>query len=653
MTTGIDGLFADIRRSAIRTPAALALIAMSTGACGGGGNGGGNGGAAFPQSEIEAIADCNPADPATFDECGTLMVGLTDADGEFLSYTVDVLSLILEKADGAVVEVLPRRTRMDFAQYVDLTEFISVATVPPGVYTAVTIQLDYSNAEVLVEVADLAQESVVQDTDGNPLGVTSMRMELAQRDRLLVSRATTSLLTIDFDLDASHTVDVTTTPAVVVAEPFIVAEIDPVDFKQFRVRGRFQGANEEEMYYLVALRPFYDRVGDFGHLRVYVTEQSDCEIDEAEYSGVECLRALEAAGPGTLTVAHGTLQVADRMFTASFIVGGTSVPGNGMDAASGQVISRLDNELLVRGGTVLMTDALASFSRDDVRVTVGPNTKVYKTYRFDRPDLAIADRLLDVSAISVGQSVAVRGAVVENDESGIHIDATEGAVVMHVTHLNGIVNTVNPGQVDIDLYSLGGRRPGVYDFTCTGGCEPSTDADPDNYEISTGSMLLDAAATGQAASAWGFVNPFTGAPPDFEARTLVSFTAVRSSMAVGWGRTGTQAPFLMMDGNGLTLDNQNESIAGRHFIRKGPILIDFFTLDSATTIVPREIGPRLFVIKTTDSLQIYADFDEFVAALQLLLDGANSARTVFARGFYNPDTNIFDASKIFIHILEQ
>jgi len=626
---------------------ALFLMALALSACGGGA-----GGSVADVAEPQPIAQCNPADPATAGECGTLLIALTDADGDFLSYTVDVLSLTLEKSDGTVVEVLPGRTRVDFAQYVDLTEFISVATVPPGIYISGTIQMDYTNAEVFVEAGDLAKETVVVDADGNPLGITLLRIDLAERDQLVVNRATTSLLTIDFDLDASHTVDITPTPAIAVSEPFIVAELDPVDSKEIRVRGRYIEANEAEMYYVVALRPFYDKVGDFGRMRVYVTAETDCEINESEFSGVECLRALENAGQGTLTVAQGTLNVAERQFTAAMILGGTSVPGNGMDAVKGHVISRIDNELVVRGGTIIMTDAAGSFFRDDVTVTVGPNTKVYKSYRFDRPEIDIADRLLDISAISVGQKVTIRGSVTANDELGIHIDATEGAVVMHVTHLNGTVNAILPGQIDLELHSLGGRRPGIYNFTCTGGCEPTTDADPENYEVSTGSMLLDAAATGQAVSAWGFVNQFMGAPPDFEGRTIIDYSDVASAIGVGWGAAGTTAPFLMMDGSGLLLDNQNEDIDERHFIKTGPRLIDLTSLDSDTLIAPRETGRKLFVLKTEDSVQLYADFDDFLAALTLSLDGVNAARSMYARGHYNADTNVFSAYKIFVYILQ-
>jgi hypothetical protein len=624
----------------------LMVVVLTLTACGGGGTG------TTGTTEPPVAVTCDPADPSTAGECGTLLIGLTDADGDFLSYSVDVLSLELEKADGAVIEVLPNNTRIDFAQYVDMTEFVSVATVPPGIYVAGTVRLDYTNAEVIVEAGDTAKETTVVDSGGNPLAQTELTIKLSDRDQLFINRATTSLLTIDFDLDASHTVDITPTPAIATAEPFIVAELDPVDTKEIRVRGLFLEANEAEMYYTVAIRPFYDRVGDFGRIKVFLTGATDCEVNESEFSGVECLRALEEAGQGTLTVARGTLNVAERQFTAHMILAGSSVPGNGMDAAKGSVISRMDTELVVRGGAVILSDASASFFRDDVTVTIGPDTKVYKTFRFERPDAAIADRLLDISAISVGQKVTVRGTVTVSDEVGVHIDATEGAVILHVTKLTGIVNAIMPGQVDIDLSSLGGRRPEVFDFFCTGGCEPTTDADPDNYEVATGNLTLDATAAGQSVAAWGFVNEWMGAPPDFEGRTIIDYSDVASVLGIGWGAEGTTAPFLMLDETGLLLDNMNENIGERHFIKQGDVLIDLAALDSNTLVAPRESGRMVFVVKTADSLQLYADWMDFVNALTISLDGVNAAKSMYARGHYNADTNVFTAYKVFVYILE-
>ena len=604
---------------------------------------GGCGGSSGQSAETAAVAaSCDPSDAATASECGTVLVGFTDADGDFLSYSVDVLSLTLETAAGAVVETLPRSTRVNFTDYVDLTEFVSAATVPPGTYVAGTIQLDYSNAEVLVEAGGEAKPAVVIDADGIPLAQTSLRIVLSNRDRLVVTRGRASLLTVDFDLNASHAVDIASTPATAMAEPFIVAEIDPVDTKEIRVRGRFIDANEAGMYYTVAIRPFYDRLGDFGRMRIHIEDDTAFEVNGSEHLGIEGLRALNAAGQGTLTVAQGTLNVALREFTAATVLAGSSVPGSDRDAVYGNVIARDGNRLIVRGATVVRPDRDAWF-HDDVIVTVGPDTKVFKA---GHPDAA-----LDIGAISIGQKLQVRGDITASDNTRVHIDATAGAVRLQVTRLSGLVNTIVPGQADIELHAINRRRVQIFDFTGTG-ASPDLDADPDNYEVSTGNLFMNPLATGRPVVVYGFPNDFGGAPPDFEGRTVVDYADVRSVLGAGWGVEGTLAPFLSIGTDGLVLNNENPDFDVRHHIKQGPVLIDLTTLPAGTVIAPRSSGRSLFVVKTTDSLQLYSDFSDFVTAILNEMDGATTARSLYARGHYNADTNVFTAYKVGIHLLE-
>ena len=110
--------------------APLAAAALILAACGGGG-GGAAGNQAPPVNQA-----CDPT------SCGTLLVGLTDADGDFLSYAVDVVSLSLETANGRVVQALPVRQRVDFAEIVDLTELVTAATIPNATYVRASITLD-------------------------------------------------------------------------------------------------------------------------------------------------------------------------------------------------------------------------------------------------------------------------------------------------------------------------------------------------------------------------------------------------------------------------------------------------------------------------------------------------------------------------------
>ncbi|MBW2736872.1 MAG: hypothetical protein JRH20_31190, partial [Deltaproteobacteria bacterium] len=150
----------------------------------------------------------------------------------------------------------------------------------------------------------------------------------------------------------------------------------------------------------------------------------------------------------------------------------------------------------------------------------------------------------------------------------------------------------------------------------------------------------------------GFPGAFGMAPPDFTGRTVIDYTDVRSALGVGWGAAGTVAPFASMGVDGLVLNNQNADIGIRHFIKQGPVLIDLTSLDSNTTIVPHETDRMLFTIKTADSLRQYSDWDDFVNDLGPSLNGSTTARSMYAYGKYEVDSNTFHAYKLGVFLLE-
>ena len=102
----------------------------------------------------------------------------------------------------------------------------------------------------------------------------------------------------------------------------------------------------------------------------------------------------------------------------------------------------------------------------------------------------------------------------------------------------------------------------------------------------------------------------------------------------------------------VVLDNESIDIDQRHYIKQGPVLIDLTSLDSNTTIVPRDTGRMLFSIKTRDSLQLYSDWNDFIPALQDSLNGATRARSMYAYGQFDADDNTFTAAKLGIFLLE-
>lgn len=615
----------DTRRLALLAPFLLALAA-----CGGSGGG--------TSSTGDPAAGCVPGDPATAEECGIVYVAMTDADGDFVSYTVDVVSLSLEKAGGTVVETLPNAARLDFADYVELTELVSAANVPPGTYVAGTITIDYGDAEIFVESAGEAVAATAVDADGSPLARSELRIELAERDRLVVRRGVPSLLTVDFDLEASHTVDLLPTPAEVTVEPFIVAEVEPVDEKEIRVRGPLVSVEVDAGRYTIDLRPFHRRDGDFGEVPVLVADDTEYEVDGEVYSGEDGLLALEAAGAGTATAAFGTLDTAAREFTAARVLAGSSVPGIDYDAVQGHVIARSGDQFTVLGATVIPT-AREAYFRDRVLVTVGPDTRVFRN--------GAPDETLDIGDISVGQKVTVRGTVAaDGGGASLAIDATEGAVRLAVTRLAGRVNEAVTGQVDLDLATIGGRPVRLFDFAGTG-AGPDSDADPADYEIATGALPIDAdLLPGTVARALGFPAAFGFAPPDFEARTIIDLGGLRAKLAIGWGAEGATAPFTVIGPDTLVPDTAILGEDQRHYIRIGPSFVDILNIEGGISIVPAEEGRTLYSIRTGDSIALYRDFADFADALARALDGASAARGLHAHGRFDSAAGEFVARKI-------
>ena len=178
------GTFTTRTLAALRTFTGAALAAVFLAGCGGSGG--------------STVA--TPPDPGAAANTGTLLVSVTDADGDFVSYSVDVLSVTLRRPGGSTVEVLPAATRIDFAQLTDLSDLLAVATLAPGDIVGGTIRLDYSNAEVVVQAGSDVVAANVVGADGQPLGVTELTIDLAAREHLVITRGRAALLALDFVL---------------------------------------------------------------------------------------------------------------------------------------------------------------------------------------------------------------------------------------------------------------------------------------------------------------------------------------------------------------------------------------------------------------------------------------------------------------------
>ena len=627
--------------SLIGSAPALSLVALLLAGCSGGG------GTTTTSGGTQPTAGC---DTTTGAGCGTVLVALTDAEGDFSAYTVDVESISLKRADGASVEALPASTRVDFAQLTSLSDIVAAATLAPGDISGGTIRIDYSNAEIYVEAGGQIVPAAVIDEAGEPLGVVDVEISLDDRDHLLVTRNRTHLLQIDFDLEASHEVDTSTNPATVVARPVLIAEVRPVDEKEIRVRGALVDVDIESASYEVRVRPWHSPIGDHGAVTVQTTDSTAFEIDGQPFTGQPGIEALADKARGTLTVAFGTLDVADRSFTAEIVHAGTSVGGGDLSAIHGNIVSRTGDSLVVKGATAVRGDRLTHFHRT-VIVEVGPETGVTRlsdrNADFDEDDLSVGQRIVAFGELT---NPGISTDPLAPDVALV-LDATAGRVRMLPTRLHGTVTTVVPGQINLNLRGIDRLGIDLFDFTGTG-MTPLTDADPTDYEVATSSLPLDAIEIDRPVRVIGFVNRFGAAPPDFEGRTLVGPRELRAALGIGWMAEGTPAPFLVMSAASLVPDLANPSIGERHHMLIGDRLIDLFDLAAAPSIEPAG-ATGVYSIAEPGHVEIFADFGDFVDELGVRLGGNSNARALAAYGQYAEDANALPANRVIVHMVDR
>jgi hypothetical protein len=262
------------RRRAFRF-AALTAGLLALAACG-------DGGGALLTPGDDDDDDPPPATDCTDTTCGEVRIALTDANGDFLSYAVEVVSIRLERDDGESVEVLPDPVRVDFVDLLDVSELVTATDIPNGTYERAIIRLDYSDAEVSVEVDGLPAAAVVVDANADALEEVDLDLRLDEANPLVIASNAPALLQLDFDLEGSHEVNIGTTPATVTAAPFLVASLDPVDTREFRVRGPLVSVNGGAGRYAVDLRPFNHPTARNGEISVATTTDTTCEVDGDE-----------------------------------------------------------------------------------------------------------------------------------------------------------------------------------------------------------------------------------------------------------------------------------------------------------------------------------------------------------------------------------
>jgi len=610
------------------------LLIFSIAACSGG------------DPAIEEIVLLDPNDCVTQDNenaddnCGTVLVGVTDADGDFLSYNVEVTSLELTRADGTQVSVVPASQSVNFADYVDVSELAAAATIPVGIYTSGNITIDYTNADIQVEKSGNSVTANMVDTEGASLTSETLQIQLDEGNRLVVSRRRPAVLEIDFNLAASHSVDLLSEPVTVTTEPFIIAEVDPIIRKERRLRGPLLEVSEVESYFRIAVRPFHRTSGRFGGVNLNTNEQTTFDIDGEAFLGSEGLTQMATLDPETPTITLATFDRSTDGFTAIMVVAGSSVPGSDKDGARGVIIARSGNNLTVKGASLIRTNGETAFNQE-INVLIADTTRVSKNRRF-QDEVSIDD-------LSIGQAVSVLGTFSEQDGGSV-LDASEGFIRMRLTSASGHSISNDGMTLTMDLQALQGRSPDNYDFTGTG-IDESSDATPENYEVAIENSAVNNLESNDPIRVLGFVNAFASAPADFNASTVINYADSRSQILANWPIGDEIVAFSEVTSEKLTLNNgsntENQTEDGVYKLIQGGIRTDLSDFDTAVSLSP--LGDRgLYTIKDADGIVAFSSFADFTSYLQLKLDEGQSVDLMHAVGGFSSDSKTLSAVKIAI-----
>jgi hypothetical protein len=593
---------------------------------------------------------------------GTAVVTLSDVNGDFTSYVVNIDSIYLTRTDGVQFPVLGSVETVDLVKIHDLTELVDAPAVPVGTYTTLTLALDYSTAAITVDVNGVPTIATAVDANGKPVSVYSLAVTLDPKNQLVINSGACTRLALDINLAASNTVDLSTSPPTVkVVQPFITATVAPADQTVMRARGILVVSQPSSSDYVVNMRPFNDLLSALGALTVNTTSSTYFNIDGVAYTGAAGLTAMQSLLVSTPIAAYGTLGSFSTItpgFNATEVYAGTSLESPIADYLTGTVSAVSGTTLTLRGASYV--PRIGSFTASSyyaaVPVTVGPATIVSED--------GVAASGLSTKSISVGQLVSVSGQATQDsttnlltslDATGQAAGAQQGQVRMHPTPLWGTLNSAASGSLSLNVLALGNFAPGALTFTGTG-TTSANDAIPASYAVNTPGIDASATPAGTLLEAVGVVTPFGSAPPDFTASAVTPGTSTPQTLVVEWENGGAASPFSIASSAGLVVDLSNANLSSTvRYIATGPTRTDLTTLAASPTIgfasgttLTLAVGPQ--VVSGVSTIAVFNDPPDFATALSSALNGTNHVYRLVCVGQYSSATNTFTATQVAVNL---
>jgi hypothetical protein len=577
---------------------------------------------------------------------GTPVVTLGDTGGDFVAYRIAIDSITLTNTNGSVVTPLLTPESVDLVSLTDLTELLEVPAVPSGTYKSASITLDFTTAQVLVNVNGQAVAASLVGAGGAALSTSLVTVTFDPSNPLVITNGKSSRMAIDIDLAASNSINTTPATPVVTVRPFLVVTPAPVDSTVIRARGLLVTALAGTTNFDMNVRPLIDLVSALGAVTVHTSAQTYFNINGVAYTGAAGLAVLTTQPENTIIAAFGTLGDLSGItpgFNATSVYVGASLESPLADNITGVVSKRVGDVLTVHGATYVSRVGVAD-ALDNVAVTIGSNTIVSED--------GVNASGLTAQAVSIGQQVSVSGQAGVDSSNNITLDATAGQVRLGPTRLWGSLTSASPGSATLDVLSLGNFVPAALDFVGTGSA--GHDANPALYAVSTGAINETTTAPGTLLQVDGLVSAFGAAPPDFTASAITAGSATEQRLVVEWVNGGATQPFSSLTAAGLEVNLGNADLGTIHEIRTGPASLALPPGLLITTVGADQSQLRLAVGNTTltTGVSLFNSIGGFVTALTATFNGTAKIYRVVAVGQYNSASNRFVASRISVALQE-
>jgi hypothetical protein len=604
------------------------------------------------------LASCSGYNRVTY---GTAVVTMSDVSGDFSSYIVNI-AITLTRNDGVLIPVLSQPERVDLVKLHDLSELVEAPAVPVGTYTTLSLTLDFSAADITVDVNGVPTSANPVDASNNPMLVTTLTVAFDPGNQLVINADVCARLAIDFNLAASNTINFGTSPFTVTVRPFVTATVAPPDQTVMRARGIFVISQPSGSDYVVNMRPFNDPVSALGALTVNTTSTTYFNINGVVYTGAAGLTAMQSLQISTPVAAYGTLgslATITPTFKATAVYAGTVVEDPLADFLTGTVSAVNGDTIHVHGVSFMPRPGATLeplYYYPDLPLTVGPGTIVSED--------GVAASGLSTQSISVGQVITASGQtqvdtttgiVTSLDATGTAVGAPPGTVRLQPTPVWGTLNSAVAGSMSLTVLSIGGFEPSALTFTGTG-TDSANDAVAASYAVNTPGIDESATAAGTLLEAYGIVTPFGSAPPDFTASSVTTGTATAQTLVVEWENGGAASPFSSASSAGLVVNLSNAKLSSTiRYIATGPTRTDLTTLPASPTIVfasgttlTLAVGP--VSVNSVSTLQVFNSASSFATALSSALNGTNLVSRLACVGQYDPTTNTFTATQVVVNL---